>query len=190
MTNTALITLDTVNDVVDELQTAFHDIPFENSDFQNENFVIAAQITPERAYRAIGLRMFSKIQALKEAKYGRLKEDIDIEELQAKIADPATSSFDVRRAELDIQQKLENRDYTNKLINDAIHELNLLYTHFNALPKFTREQFESGERSHFEQRLQRQMQGIQGASESLSNMVVDAKSLATYVQQQKQLSQS
>ena len=182
MSDTALITTDTVNDVLNELNIAFKDIPFENSDFQNTNFVVAAQITPERAYRAIGLRMFSKIQALKEAKYGRLKEEIDIEELQAKIANPDTSSFDVRRAELDIQQKLENRSYTDKLIGDAIHELNLLYTHFKALPKYTRDEFEAGEENHFTQRLHRQLQGVSGAAESLTNMTTDVANLPTLPQ--------
>lgn len=57
MSDNALITLDTVNDIVSELYESFDNIPFENSDFQNENFVISSQITPERAYRAIGLRM-------------------------------------------------------------------------------------------------------------------------------------
>ena len=47
--------------------------------------MVAAQVTPERAYRAIGLRMHSKVQAVLEAKHARAKEDIDIEELQDKI---------------------------------------------------------------------------------------------------------
>ncbi len=178
MSNNLVVTLDNVDDVVSQLYTAFADIPFENSDFQNTNFVVAAQITPERAYRAVGLRMFSKIQALKEAKYGRLREDVDVEELRAKIADPATNVWDKRRAEIDVQQKLENRPYTDKLIGDAIHELNLLWQHYSALPHYTREQFEAGERAHFEQRLQRQLTGMSGAAESVANMNSDAQSFA------------
>lgn len=162
MTTTSLTIADSDN-ILKELEAAFFDIPFENSAFQT----IAAQITPERAYRAIGLRMSAKLRALNEAKYGRMKEDIDIDELREKIASIDTSKWDKARAEIDIMQKLENRTYTDKLINDALAELSLLYKHFKSLPKFTREQFEAGERRHFEQSLQRQVLGLAGAKESL-----------------------
>lgn len=167
------VTTENVNDVIDELNQAFYDIPFENSQFQTENFVIGASITPARAYRAIGLRMSSKLNALREAKYSRLRMDIDIEELQEKVNDPNTNKFDKRRAELDIQEKLEGIPYTDKLINDAVTELNILYKHFKALPKFTRDEFEVEEKLHFEQRLQRQLMGGNGAQESLMNMSTD-----------------
>ncbi|MEM2159361.1 MAG: hypothetical protein QXN55_00190 [Candidatus Nitrosotenuis sp.] len=171
------VTTENVNDVIEELNKAFYDIPFENSAFQTENFVIAGSITPARAYRSIGLRMMTKLNALREAKYSRMRMDIDIEELQEKINNPNTSKFDRRRAEIDIQEKLESLPYTNKLINDAITELNLLYAHFKALPKYTREQFEKEEAVHFEQRLQRQIQGKDGAVESLINMQHDIKNI-------------
>lgn len=174
------ISEENVHDVLAEVQQAFFDIPFENSAFQTENFVIASQITPERAYRAIGLRMHNRIQALLEAKYGRAKEDIDLEELQEKIDNPNTSSFDRRRAQLDVEYKLANRKYTDKLINDAISELNILYKHFKVLPKYSRLEFEAGERQHFEERLNRQVLGMQGAQESLINMNGDYAALVTF----------
>lgn len=171
------VTLSNTQSVLDEISEAFFDIPFENSAFQTEAFVIAASITPERAYRAIGIRMHSKINALHEAKFNLMKQEVDIEELQEKINDPNTSSFDKRRAEIDIMQKRITRKYTQKLIHDAITELNVLYKHFKKLPKFTREEFEAGERLHFEQRLTRQVIGCTGAKESLINMGDDLLSL-------------
>lgn len=184
MTTELQITESNVTNVLEEIQHAFFDIPFENSQFQTEAFVIGAQVTPERAYRAIGLRMNSKIQALLEAKYGRAKEDIDIEELQEKIDNPETNKFDRRRAELEVQFKLSNRAYTDKLINDAITELNILYKHFKALPRYTREQFELGEREHFEIKLSRQLEGVQGAAESVANMQHDLAALQEFEQEQ------
>lgn len=169
--------------VLAEIQEAFYDIPFENSQFQTEAFVIAAQATPERAYRAIGLRMNSKIQAILEAKHGRAKEEIDIEELQAVVDDPEASSFARRRAQLDISYKLANRKYTDKLMNDAITELNVLYGHFQKLPKYTREQFELGEKQHFETKLTRQLQGVSGAAEALANMNGDLPTMLAYEEQ-------
>lgn len=177
------LTQDKIPDVIKEIEDAFRDIPFENSTYQTENFVIASQITPERAYRAIGLRMSAKLRALKEAQYNRLREEIDIEELQHKINDPSTSIFDKRRAQIDINEKLDSRSFTDKLANDALEELNVLYNHFQRLPKFTREQFEQGEQTHFQLRLSRQAQGIQGAQESLLNMTQDIKQLSLFQDQ-------
>lgn len=172
-TDVQAVTSENVNDVLQDVQDAFFDIPFENSQFQTEAFVIAANVTPERAYRSIGLRMQSKIQAVLEAKHARAKEDIDIEELQEKIDNPETNKFERRRAQLDIEYKLAQRPYTDKLMNDALTELNILYQHFKKLPRYTRAQFEAGERTHFDTKLQRQLAGCQGAAEALTNMEKD-----------------
>jgi hypothetical protein len=182
MNNIITISQDNVNDILTELNEAFYDIPFENSKFQTDNFVIAGSITPARAYRSIGLRMMSKIEALREAKYSRKRMEIDIEELQEKIANPETNKFERRRAELDIEQKLESLPYADKLINDAVVELNYLYEHFKALPKYSREEFESEESIHFEQRLQRQIAGQDGARESLMNMNHDIQNIRGFEQ--------
>jgi hypothetical protein len=171
------ITEQNVGNVIDEIHEAFWDIPFENSDFQTMNFVIGSQITPARAYRSIGLRIHSKIQALNEAKYGRLKDDIDIAELREKVDNPDTSKWDKARAEIDIQQKLEGRRFTDKLINDALHELNVLYSVFKQMPEYNRERFEEEESFHFAERLQRQINGCAGAYESLTNMKEDTPRL-------------
>ena len=159
------------DDVITEIQTAFYDIPFENSDFQNANFVLAAQITPARAYRAIGLRMSSKLRAIQELKFSRQIEDIDIEELREKIANPDTSSFDRRRAEIEINKKLSSTEYTDKLLNDAIHDLNYMYAEFKKYPRYTREQFEAEESQHFTESLGLQINSNgNGALQSLTNM--------------------
>jgi hypothetical protein len=165
-----LITQENTEDVVKEIEEAFFDIPFENSQFQTENFVINAQLTPERAYRAIGLRMHNRLRALREAQFSRMREEIDLDELRAKLQLGEYNKFDKRRFEVDIQQKLSSRAFTEKLINDAIAELNVLYHHFKRLPRFTREQFEAAESTYFEESLTRQVKGIVGAAESLTNM--------------------
>lgn len=170
-----LITLENTNDVIEEIEKAFFDIPFENSRFQTERFVINASLTPERAYRTIGLRMHNRLRALKEAQYSRMRQDVDIDEARARLEDPNTNKFDKRRAEIDIQEKLSSRSFTDKLINDAIAELNVLYAYFKRLPKFTREEFEAGEYRYFSKSLTRQLQGVVGAAESLANM--DEKNL-------------
>lgn len=164
------ITPTDIPNVLSELETAFYDIPFENSDFQNSMFVVAAQQTPARAYRAIGLRMFAKIRAIKELGFGRRLEEIDIAEKQAKIDDPTTSQFEKMRAQVEIDKAMDQRAWTDKLLNDALKELGCLYTEFKKLPAITRDQFEEEERLHFQLKLERQIQGHVGAHESLANM--------------------
>lgn len=174
------ITLENTKDIIEEIEEAFFDIPFENSAFQTEAFVIASQITPERAYRAIGLRMHAKLRALNEAKFGRMRQQIDLDEINYKLENENLSPFDRRREELKKVELLSHNNWTNKLINDAISELNILYKHFTKLPKYTREQFEQGERVHFEQRLNRQVLGLEGAKESLINIKEDIPALTHY----------
>jgi hypothetical protein len=167
---------DNIGSVLDELEGAFFDIPFENSDFQNRAFVVAAQQTPARAFRAVGLRMFAKIRAVKEYKFQQEISAIDIEEKKSKIAEPETSEFDRRRLCIEILKIEDGRQWGEKLLNDALRELNCLYADFKRLPKYTREQFEAEEAAHFTARLTRQL-NHNGAQESLANMREDLPSM-------------
>jgi hypothetical protein len=179
MTTSSLTTVSTDNaaDVIREIENAFWDIPFENSAFQTENFVLASQITPERAYRAIGLRMHKKLIAVQESIIGQEKAKIELEQLQEKLASPDYDKYEKRIMELEQQKRDINKRFHQKLLNDAITELNVLYKHFKALPKYTREEFEAGEKRHFLESLNRQSLGIVGPKESLINMFDDAQAL-------------
>jgi hypothetical protein len=168
----SLLKVEQVEGVLEELEHAFFDIPFENSDFQNKAFVVAAQQTPARAYRAIGLRMHAKIRAVKEFQYQRALNQIDIEEKQAKIADEATSEFDRRRLRIEIAKIQEGESWGQKLLNDALRELDCLYAEFKKLPRYTRAQFEAEEPAHFKASLTRQL-SHNGAQASLASMTHD-----------------
>lgn len=165
-------------DIIEELQKAFFNIPFENSQFQTEHFVIEASITPERAYRAIGLRMMNRIRALQEAQFARRREEVELDEIDQKIfqidseipSRDGANVFKKRRLQIDREEILARRPFTDKLINDAITELNILYSHFQALPKFTREEFEAGEYAYFKESLTRQAEGVVGPFEALLNL--------------------
>lgn len=171
---TALKTLDVadVPDVLKEIEEAFFDIPFENSAYQNKAFVVAAQQTPGRAYRAIGLRMFSKIQAVKEHLYNQELNRINLEEKREKLAGFWLGKYERRRLELEIAKMEDGAGYAAKLFNDALRDLDCMYAEFKKLPTYTREQFEAEEINHFTLRLQRQV-SAGGAHESIANMTED-----------------
>lgn len=179
---TKLTTIQHTNAALEEIEQAFFDIPFENSNFQNEAFVLAGQITPERAYRALGLRMHSKLQALRQNLFAERKRDIQLGELREKLESPDVSKWDKLRAQVEIEEIESSISFTEKLKNDAVVELESLYKHFKALPRYTREQFEAAEHNHFHERLMRQASGVNGATESLINMQEDIQALAQYEQ--------
>lgn len=158
--------------VIGEYEEAFLNIPFGNSKFQIEHFIINAAHTPERAYRSIGLTMRAKIQALKEAYYNLRKDDIDLSELRHKMAQKeiSVSEWDRARYALEIERKEDARSDIKKLINDALAELAVLYSAMKKFPAYTREQFEVGEKRHFQIRLTKQAMGLNGPLESLDNM--------------------
>ena len=189
MSNETQLTISENNavDVIKEIEDAFYHIPFENSAFQTENFVIAAQITPERAYRAIGLRMFKKLVAVQENIIARELDKIDEEEIQAKINSPDYNNFEKRKFELELKRKQISKQFADKLFNDALQELNVLYKHFKALPKYTREEFEAGEKRHYLEDLNRQALGLAGAKMSLLNMFDDIAAIEKFETEFKQI---
>jgi len=156
----------TTTEILSEFDRRFFAIPFGNSDFQNRKFVMEAQYTPERAYRAIGLRLADRLQALNEARFNLQRREVDIEELQEKLAGELPK-FERRRLEIDLAEKQSNANYTAKMVNDALVEVDTLWGEIQKFPEFTREQFESAEQQHFEIRLKRQVQGLTGAADSL-----------------------
>jgi hypothetical protein len=182
MATTSLTTVSVENaaNVIKEIEDAFWDIPFENSAFQTENFVLAAQITPERAYRAIGLRMHKKLIVVQEALINQEKAKVEEEEMQEKINGPDLNKYEKRIMELELQKRQIYKRFEQKLLNDALAELNVLYKHFKALPKYTRTEFEAGEKRHFIEDLNRKALGLDGAKTSLINMLDDVKALEKF----------
>lgn len=177
--DTNIKTIEHVNLILDEIHEAFFDIPFDNSAYQTEVFVLAASITPERAYRSIGLRMSAKIRALQESQHTLAEHQIDVDETTEKIAAGKLDKFEIRREKIKQEKAIIGLQFSSKLVNDSIIELNILYKHFKALPKFTREQFEAGERRHFTERLTRQ-HSLSGDQQSLINMDEDTQALLSF----------
>ena len=175
--NQLQITKDSIPNVLQELETAYADIPFGNSEFQTKNFVIAAKKTPGRAYRTIGLQLFSTIQNVKKNIVQIELDAIDIEENEHKMSLPETSEFDKRRLKIKNIELNENRKWVEKLLSDALIELNYLYQEFKKFPAYTREKFELEEELHFKIDLEQQIATCGGAHDSLLNCTLNAPRL-------------
>jgi hypothetical protein len=180
-----LIKIDEVKNVIEDIEKAYYDIPFENSKFQNEMFVISSQITPARAYRAIGLRLYNKIRAVKDYIYTKETIKIDIEENEYLISLDETSEFEKRRLILKNQKIMEEEKYSEKLLNDALHEISFLHEQFKKLPKYTREQFENEEELHFHLDLEQNYKIGDSHVGSLVNMTVNYGMLNNMIEDPK-----
>jgi len=156
--------------LLSEIQDSFLEIPFGNTDFQITNFIVNAGLTPQRAFRAVCLTLREKIISLNEAYYNQLRLQVDLDELQAKINDPATDPFSRRRAEIEHEYKLSQQRDSEKLVLDAVHECELLHAFWEQLPHPTRAEFEAAEEDYFKISLTKQVLGIDGAVGSLENM--------------------
>lgn len=165
--------------IIEDVTVASAEIPFGNSAFQNNFFVMAAEITPGRALRHCLLRLHNRIAALKECYYSLQLEDIDIAEMEYKMTSDRYSRFAKQRYALKIEQKKVNRISTQKMIEDCIQEIETLYSAFQSLPKMNRIEFENEERKHFELKLAKdaliaiQFGGAAGAVQSLDAMGAD-----------------
>jgi hypothetical protein len=169
-----------LNDLLSEIESAYYDIPFGNTKFQQENFIFAASITPQRAYRTIGLTIHALLTTLRDQQLAVMEAKIDIDELLHKLQDPAINEFEKRRLDIKYLRLTQDSKWREKLINDAIEELKFYYSKFKSFPQFTREEFEQGEKTYFEQSLRRQLVGLTGTKEALINMTDDMKTMENF----------
>jgi ASC-1-like (ASCH) protein len=165
-----------LDDVISELEEAYLDIPFENSDFQNRAFVMAAQQSVARGYRAVGLRMFEKIRAIKKHLLEKERKQIQKAAINAQLDDSSSdlSEFERRQLEVDLKELSLDDSWDAKLLHDAMQEITCLYSEFKKMPRYTREQFEQEEEAHFTEALQRALK-VQGHGEKLLNITHDLK---------------
>lgn len=124
------------------------DVPFGNSDYQNRQAIVNDEQTPMRAYRHAALRITNRLQALMEARYSVMKADVEIRKLKRRLL---TESDDLERdlLHIEIEQKQATIPYTEKLVSDAIAEIESLYPVIEKLGAVKRSDFEAEESEHF-----------------------------------------
>ena len=176
-----------VEDVITEVETAFFDIPFGQSQYQTRAFALAAQMTPERRYRTIGLQLLTALKTVRFTVYQKELFDINRAEKLEKLKMTYMSPYDKQRLVLELDHELSESKFQQKLMNDTIQELNFLYAEFKKLPSFTRAQFEAAEPNYYKQSLERQIRGITGPVDAMINMNEDLSAIEEYTQKVSQL---
>lgn len=186
--NTLSLTSKEAQSTLEEIRNAFFDIPFNNTGFQTEMFVIAAQITPARSFRTIGMQLFALIKELQAVDRHRDLNQLKAEEIKNRLETEELSKLVRRELEYELADLQDETYHSDKSINDKLHEFSILYNHFKKLPKYSRQQFEAEERLYYEQNLQRQAMGLSGAKEAIINMVEDIKTIELFEKEFQSLS--
>lgn len=159
-----------LSEVLQEIEKAYYDIPFSNTKFQIDNFIVNQSITPERAYRTIGLQLITLIHNLEDMTLAMERTKIDIEEKEESLSKTADGSFEHRRLQIDMIALQRSVSRQEKNIHDTLSQIQIYHNYFDNMPKLTREQFEQAEEQYFAKNLHNQALGITGALESLISM--------------------
>ena len=152
-----------------ELLEKCEDIPFGNSLYQNENFVLNTSYTDARALRNVGLALSARVRALKELEYGLETIQVELEELDYKIEN-SSNHFERRKLEIEKRKKQDNTAYTMKLLKDSLYEIEYFRKVLTKLPKLSRTEFEEQEEQYFIESLTRQAVGLSEPDKNLAAM--------------------
>lgn len=147
---------ESIKDIMGSLMDITEFVPFWNSDYQNRKVVIWWQLTPERAYRHSALRIQNRLNALNECYFSLKENELKIKRLTREIdrlnnENPIDYDIDIEMKQIEIDKFNSSKPLTEKLIKDAIQEINSLSPIINSMGKITKEQFENWEEEHFKQ---------------------------------------
>lgn len=137
-------------DIEREMLKHMYDIPFENSHAQTDS-VIDGSLTPERAYRNLGLRFLSRWHDLKACSIKRRMAANKVKQLERKLTeapvDPVAtlSDLEMEDIQLQIEEIRSGWDYEDKLAHDCKAELMHIMKRMHQLPCYDRESFEKSE---------------------------------------------
>lgn len=159
-----------IDQIEKELLEKCEDIPFGNSLYQDESFILNTSYTDARAIRNIGLTLSDRVRALRGLEFSMKKLDVDLREIAHKLK--SAEDFEKERLEIDREEKLSGMAYTQKLLKDALYEVEYLRAILAKLPKLTRAEFESQEKQYFIESLTRQAVNLPEAAKSLEAMGV------------------
>lgn len=130
-------------DIGSQVLSQFMGIPFENSNVQTDN-IINSSLTPERAYRMLGLRFVKRWHDLKICSIERERQQAEVESLLGRAAS-TSDEFERRDLKLQADKIMATWGYEDKLAQDCKAELLHIIKRLKQLPAYTREDFEKAE---------------------------------------------
>lgn len=148
----------TISDtIIADIQAAARHVPFGHSAFQIAAFT-GGEHGPERRHRTLLLNMDAKLKALRECRFRRRRLDVDLREIAVKLAALTTATdphgFTAERLVIDRDETLAGLADEDKLIEDAIIELQAMHREWKSLPALEdRGQFEAAEAGYWARRL-------------------------------------
>lgn len=149
---------DSIQDTINNFLELVDEVPWGNSDWQNKNVIVNGEMTPERAYRHSSLRIMNRLQALNECYYALRKDNIMLKKFERQLL---TEEDELEREliQLEIDKIKSGRPYTQKLVRDAINEIDSLAPIIQSMGKLSKEQFESAEDGYFKLKYENMLKG-------------------------------
>lgn len=127
---------------------AMNEIPFENSNAQTDSIINSA-LTPERAYRQLGIRFMKRWNDLKICSIERRKSEIKVKRMEKELAE-TSDELDKEELQLEIEKIKTSWPYEDKLAGDCKAELLHIVKRLKQLPCYDRKMFEEAEKQWLE----------------------------------------
>jgi hypothetical protein len=157
------------SNVIENINQRYQDIPFGNSKWQMDS-LIAAEQTPERAYRHLLINFQKRFNDLKSCSINRRKAENKVKQIQRQI-EKETDELILEELSLEIEEITCGWEYENKLAKDCVVELEYMNSMIEKLPRFTKDEFEAGENEHF--KLRNKESNMQLVSSIKNNLLVN-----------------
>jgi hypothetical protein len=139
----------TFEEIYEEYESRFYDIPFENSQVQNRaNLLEGREFSPGRRYRATGLRLRSRLNDLANLYFQKRRDAVKVAKLNDTIKN-SEDQYEVEFAKIDLEEMQYQERDIKKLLNDALVEIETLLDSARAIGHVGRKEFEQQEIQHF-----------------------------------------
>jgi hypothetical protein len=151
------LTVEQVEASDDRFWSLLESVPFDRSAFQIERLVVN-HLTPGRTLRSALLELSEKAQALHKASFDRQRTQVKLRQNRRKLVELRAKTMtdddqdDAELIEIDVRELEFNIKVQNKLVNDALREVQTILNILAALPAYTRETFEAEEGEYWQRR--------------------------------------
>lgn len=169
----------------EELLEKYSFVPFGNSTTQNLFLLVQDDYSPGRKLRSYLCRLFDRVQAVREAYFGLLKEKVHLKRIKREI-ESETDELRKEELQIELESKLYRISVLRKLYSDALCEISDLIYAIESLQgkPNNREEFELQELEHFSKRLKSYLlepEPVRGLKALGYKLIENANSLEVHI---------